>query len=136
MTPFNFPGDVVEIKRSGGTSHGKVNQVPWTPFEKQVQLGKKPSRTERNYYQNYQKDGPTIKTGSNMIVIHAKAPQDTFLDNELGETIRKTKAKFGNAPFVEAYKKALNTSREINDRRKKCLEEEIRLRSVLGAGED
>lgn len=62
--------------------------------------------------------------------------QDTFLDNELGETLCKTKAKFGKAPFVDAYKRALNTSKEINDRRKKCLEEEARLRSVLRAGED
>lgn len=62
--------------------------------------------------------------------------RDTYLDNEIGEAVRKAKAKFGRVPFIEAYKSALDTSKEINDRRRKCLEEEVRLRSILSAGED
>lgn len=84
-----------------------------------------------------QRDKPIGTDSGNVIrVTPTTAPQDTYLDNDIGEGLHKVKAKFGKAPFVEAYKKALNSSYEINNRRKKCLEEEVRLRSVLRAGED
>lgn len=75
-------------------------------------------------------------SGKVIRVLPTTAPKDIHLDNDIGEVLHKVKAKFGKAPFIEAYKKALNSSYEINDRRKKCLEEEVRLRSVLRAGED
>lgn len=62
--------------------------------------------------------------------------QDTFLDNEIGESLRTAKAKFGKAPFVEAYKRVLNTSKKIDDRWEEYLEKEARQRSILEEGED
>lgn len=66
----------------------------------------------------------------------ANAEQDTYLDNDVGTAIRSVKAKFGKTPFIETYKRVLNTSKKLDDRRKESLEEEVRLRSVLRAGED
>jgi hypothetical protein len=62
--------------------------------------------------------------------------QDTFLDNDVGTAIRAAKTMFGKAPFIEAYKRVLNTSKKIDDEWEKYLAEEVRQRSLLEAGED
>ncbi|MHC1688022.1 MAG: hypothetical protein AB9879_09985 [Methanothrix sp.] len=105
-----------------------------------IRFGSVPTLCGRNnYVQRYKTSGTDLKKpllGGCQMRPCRDIKQDTFSKNEIGETIRLAKAKFGKKPFIEAYKKALNTSKEINDRRKKCLEEEVRLRSVLRAGED
>ena len=45
------------------------------------------------------------------------------------------KTKFGKAPFIEAYKRVMNTSKKMDDKWEKYLAKEVRLRSLLEAGE-
>lgn len=69
-------------------------------------------------------------------IVLTEVQQSTFADTKLGEVLRRTKTKFGKRPFIEAYKRAQATSKEINDRRRKFLEEEIKYNAVLRAGDD
>ena len=50
--------------------------------------------------------------------------QDTFLDNDIGDTIRFIKTKFGDSPLIEAYEAALDTFKESDKKWKVYLEEE------------
>ena len=62
--------------------------------------------------------------------------QDTYLDNEVGYTIRYIKEKFGSAPLLKAYQGALDTLEESDRRWKEYQEEEARLQSIFEAGEE
>jgi|WetSurSiteA1Bulk_404760.scaffolds.fasta_scaffold60838_1 hypothetical protein len=127
MTPFNFFGDTM---RPGGTYHKEVTQVGWTQFEKKVRIVKQSCRTGRDYYQ---RDTPTIKTGGNTVVMPPTNPQDTFLNNEVGDTIRYIKENFGDSPLIEAYEAALDTFKEPDRRWKEYLEEEeAKFKSIFG----
>jgi hypothetical protein len=61
--------------------------------------------------------------------------QDTYLDDEVGDTIRYIKEKFGSDPLLKAYQGALDTLEESNRRWKEYYEEEARLQSIF-EGED
>ncbi|HPT37028.1 MAG TPA: hypothetical protein PLZ44_01925 [Methanothrix sp.] len=98
------------------------------------------SHVQTNNRESFKKmqQGKTMEANSERAIrIMPPAIQsDTFVDNTLGDALRKTKAMYGSAPFIEAYNKALKTAKEINDRRKRCLEEEVKQRSIFYAGED
>lgn len=126
---MNLPRDTI------GMSGTIIPLVGWSPRERFVQTCRYELRYENDKTFESRKVLGT-NSGNMVSVMSPTAQQDTFVDNELGETLRLVKAKSGKALFIEAYKKARNTSKTINDRRKKCLEEEVRLRSVLRAGED
>jgi hypothetical protein len=74
--------------------------------------------------------------GNTKIMPRKNIDKGTFLDNEVGQTIRAVKEKFGKAPFIKAYKRVLDTSKKIDDEWEKYLAEEVRLRSLLEAGDD
>ncbi len=57
--------------------------------------------------------------------------QDTYLENEVGDTVRYIKEKFGSAPLLKAYQGALDTLDESNRRWKEYYEEEARLQSIF-----
>jgi len=122
--PSLAKGGMVNGSARWASARGQIlSECPSTPSERTF------------YYQRNRYNG----TNSGSVVRVSPSPpikRDTYVDNEIGETLRLIKAKSGNAPFAEAYKKARSTSKAINDRRKKCLEEEVRLRSVLRAGEE
>lgn len=52
--------------------------------------------------------------------------QDTFVDNELGNTLQQIRSKLGNAPFIEAYKAALDTFKEHDRTWKEYREKEAK----------
>jgi hypothetical protein len=111
----------------------------WTPVVSRKRYWHESTPAGKNI--SYPQDKTTNSESKMMVEPPTRAAPsatkpDSYLDNKVGDIIRKAKAKHGKAPFIEAYKNALNISRDINDRRKKCLEEEVRLRSVLRAGED
>ncbi len=112
-----------------------MGDAGWTSLGNQVRSRHPSNTSERNI--NFQRQKPAgTNFGELVRVMPQKIQQDIFLDNEIGAALRVTKAKFGKAPFIEAYKKVLTTSKKIDDRRKASLAEEARLRSVMKAGED
>lgn len=58
-------------------------------------------------------------------------PKDTYLNNEIGDTVRYIKEKFGSAPLLRAYNGALDALDESNRRWKEYYEEEARLQSIF-----
>jgi hypothetical protein len=128
---------IIGVLYSSGTSSDIIasNGMEWTPLAGRVQFGQISDLCERNI--NVQRN-KTLGTdlGRMPVMPRRDVEQDTFLDNEIGMAMHSAKAKFGKAPFIEAYKRVLDTSKKIDDRRKASLEEETRLRGILRAGED
>lgn len=56
---------------------------------------------------------------------------DTFLDDEVGDTVRNIKEIFGDTPLINAYESALNISKESNKKWKEYWEEETRLQYLF-----
>ncbi|MHB8120282.1 MAG: hypothetical protein ACYDHX_16435 [Methanothrix sp.] len=108
--------------------------VEWTPIGSKIRQD--PNPYGRDFYYHGDKSLGTDEGSEVPVMPRQNIEHDTFLDNEIGTVMRLAKAKFGKVPLIEAYKKVLNTSKKIDDRRKASLEEEVRLRSILKAGED
>jgi|WetSurMetagenome_2_1015567.scaffolds.fasta_scaffold909978_2 hypothetical protein len=116
-----------------------LGKVGWTPLSSRIRFVQDPIPCGRNIYDQRHKSSGTDSErslGRRMQVMPRRdIEQDTFLNNEIGETIRYIKIHFGNNPLREAYDLALNTFMESDKRWKEYHEEEARLQSIF-EGED
>ena len=62
--------------------------------------------------------------------------EDSFANNEVGDTLRYIKESFGSAPLLKVYNEALDARSESDRRWKDYYEEEARAQSIFEAGED
>jgi hypothetical protein len=101
-----------------------------------IRFGRPPTPSEKNIC--VQQDKPTGTNFSEVVrVMPQTIQQDTFLDDDVGDTIKFIKNRFGDAPLVEAYEAALDTFKEPDRRWKEYLdEEEAKFRSIFEVGED
>lgn len=109
-----------------GTENKEISprKVKWSPQEGLFQIsieGKPTVGKNKNF-------GVSNMSGTNprntVFAMPSMIQDDTFLDNDIGKALRNAKVKFGKAPFIEAYKRVLNTSKKIDDEWEKYLEEE------------
>ncbi|MCX6679990.1 MAG: hypothetical protein NTX42_06465 [Methanothrix sp.] len=139
----------MNLPRNGGCDFGEVIVRPnradtrdetislrglgYTPLAWQNKHHSTPS--ERNLYVRQDKS-----IGTNISeVIRVTFPsiqKDTFMDDAVGDTLQQIKSKLGNAPFIEAYKAALDTFKKPDRRWKEYGEEEARQRSIFNEGVD
>jgi hypothetical protein len=127
----------VGVPPSRGNECEKISLrgVGWTPLDGRVRSGRYPNLRERII--NIQRDETSGTDLERVIQIAPPLPvgKDTFIDNEVGDTIRYIKEKFGSAPLLKAYHGALDALEESNRRWKEYYEEEARLQSIF-EGED
>lgn len=105
----------------------------------------RPSKQLRYKYQSHQserdistlQDKP-IETNFGEILLppHQHEEQDTFLDNDVGGTIRYIKEHFGDAPLIKAYDAAMCALDESDRRWKEYWEEEARRQAIFEEDED
>jgi hypothetical protein len=112
---------------------GPMGQIPSklvsTPSGIQIQLGDLPTPSDKDVHHQQDKSmGTTFEFRVRSIVTH----QDTFLDNDIGDTIKFIKNNFGDSPLIEAYEAALDTFKEPDRRWKEYLdEEEAKFKSIF-----
>lgn len=103
----------------------------YLPSAHSVRSRQDPSPCKRNNY--VQRDiSLEIDFGRMVRIMYdPNVEQDTFVDNELGDTIHHIKENFGDAPLINAYDEAVAMSKESDKRWKEYWEEEARLRSLF-----
>lgn len=102
----------------------------WTPIGGRIRSYRNPNRNKTDI--NIQ--DKTLETHSGRrfrVMSPLPIGIDTFLDDEVGDTVRNIKENFGDAPLINAYEAALNISKESNKKWKEYWEEETRLQSLF-----
>ena len=107
--------------------------VEWTPIGSKIR--REPNLYGRDFYYYGDRSLGTDE-GDVPVMPRRDIEQDTFLDNKIGAAMRSAKAKFGKAPFIEAYKRVLNTSKKLDEEWDEYWEEEDCMRSFFKEGED
>jgi hypothetical protein len=110
---------VFSLRRTGHT----------TPSNR-IRFGQPPTPSEKTF--PLQQDKPIGTNFSEVVrVMPTTFQQDTFLDDDVGNTVRNIKENFGDAPLIKAYEAALDISKESNKKWKEYWEEEARLQSLF-----
>ena len=101
----------------------------WSPLGGQIRSVNPTNPSERHTY--IPRDISIGTINEVMRVISPTVQPDTFLDDEVGDTIRRVKENFGDAPLINAYEAALATSKESDKKWKEYWEEEARMQSLF-----
>lgn len=130
-------GTILVGMPSGGNQNEEIflRGIGWTPLGDRV--GSSRPLNQRDRVINVQRDETSGTDSGRVIQVMPPTPirKDTFIDNEVGETVRYIKEKFGSAPLLKAYQGALHALEESNIRWEEYYEEEARLQSIF-EGED
>jgi hypothetical protein len=108
--------------------------VGWTPIGSKIRQD--PNPYGRDFYYHGDKSLGTDEGSGVPVMPRQNIEHDTFLDNEVGATVRYIKEKFGSSPLLKAYQGALDTLNESDKRWREYQDEEARIQSIFEAGED